>query len=208
MWNAEVRFCSALAEILRSIIFRTCNWDWYGHYTNNFLNCTSFKSIWSKPESLEGNSFIMDSITYHGTCICEGVSFNICRQPEKVFMCYCTDCQKNAGGPYQIVRKPSNPKTIVDRHIFFINWNRSSRSVFFLHSLTEMFYSVRKIWQGHSRNCRKWSTTWDLNCEADGQQGKSTRNSALNAALRSGQCRWARAGRKSSCGRLLLIDGG
>ncbi|KAL2013188.1 hypothetical protein VTN00DRAFT_713 [Thermoascus crustaceus] len=47
----------------------------------------------------------MDGFTYHGSCLCEGISFNIRGQPEKVFMCYCSDCQKNAGAPYQICAK-------------------------------------------------------------------------------------------------------
>jgi len=41
--------------------------------------------------------------TIKGACLCEGTKFTVTGSPEKVFACYCTDCSKGAGGPYQIV---------------------------------------------------------------------------------------------------------
>ena len=38
-----------------------------------------------------------------GACLCQGVIFEITGDPEIVLKCYCDHCQKNAGGPYQIV---------------------------------------------------------------------------------------------------------
>ncbi|PVH83484.1 hypothetical protein DL98DRAFT_585380 [Cadophora sp. DSE1049] len=41
----------------------------------------------------------------NGTCLCEGIQFAITGSPEKVFVCYCTDCSKGAGGPCQMMAK-------------------------------------------------------------------------------------------------------
>lgn len=45
----------------------------------------------------------MTEATYKGSCLCEGVRFTVTGTAEKVFACYCADCSKNAGGPYQVV---------------------------------------------------------------------------------------------------------
>lgn len=45
----------------------------------------------------------MEEPSYHGSCLCEGISFEIQGSPEKVFICYCQDCAKSAGAPYQVV---------------------------------------------------------------------------------------------------------
>ncbi|KAK2809606.1 hypothetical protein FQN50_003660 [Emmonsiellopsis sp. PD_5] len=47
----------------------------------------------------------MATQTCHGACLCEGVRFTVEGQAENVFMCYCKDCIKNAGAPYQILGK-------------------------------------------------------------------------------------------------------
>ncbi|KAK2749283.1 hypothetical protein FQN55_003608 [Onygenales sp. PD_40] len=47
----------------------------------------------------------MATQTCHGTCLCEAVRFAVEGQAEKVFMCYCKDCIKNGGAPYQIMGK-------------------------------------------------------------------------------------------------------
>lgn len=39
---------------------------------------------------------------YEGGCICKAVRVVIHGEPEKVFACHCLDCQKSAGGPFQI----------------------------------------------------------------------------------------------------------
>ncbi|KAJ5306301.1 hypothetical protein N7508_005316 [Penicillium antarcticum] len=39
---------------------------------------------------------------YRGSCLCGGISFQVHGSPEKVFMCYCQDCVKNSGAPYQV----------------------------------------------------------------------------------------------------------
>jgi hypothetical protein len=49
----------------------------------------------------------MDESVYQGTCLCEGVKFTVQGKPENIFACYCTDCQKNAGGPLQMVELPN-----------------------------------------------------------------------------------------------------
>ena len=49
----------------------------------------------------------MDESVYQGTCLCEGVKFTVQGKPENIFACYCTDCQKNAGGPAQMVKLPN-----------------------------------------------------------------------------------------------------
>ena len=56
-----------------------------------------------------------------GSCLCEGITFEISGEPLKVLSCYCLDCQKGAGGPCQSVSKriqgqsqdPSNPENQV-----------------------------------------------------------------------------------------------
>jgi hypothetical protein len=56
----------------------------------------------------------MEDQTHTGKCLCEAVQYTVTGTPVKVFACYCTDCQKGAGGDRQIVRTlpclPSNPK--------------------------------------------------------------------------------------------------
>ncbi|CAM1506024.1 Fc.00g056650.m01.CDS01 [Cosmosporella sp. VM-42] len=42
---------------------------------------------------------------YHGSCLCGTITYETEGSPEKVFACYCPDCSKNAGGPYQILAK-------------------------------------------------------------------------------------------------------
>ncbi|KAE9376678.1 hypothetical protein N431DRAFT_501482 [Stipitochalara longipes BDJ] len=41
----------------------------------------------------------------HGSCLCESIRFTVKGEPEKVLVCYCRDCSKNAGSPYQISAK-------------------------------------------------------------------------------------------------------
>ncbi|KAK9350160.1 Mss4-like protein [Lipomyces doorenjongii] len=41
----------------------------------------------------------------NGSCLCEGVSFSVQEQPEKVIACYCSHCSKNAGAPGQYLGK-------------------------------------------------------------------------------------------------------
>lgn len=50
---------------------------------------------------------------YSGTCLCDSISLQTVGDPEKVFACYCTDCSKNAGGPYQICAKFDKSQVIV-----------------------------------------------------------------------------------------------
>lgn len=53
----------------------------------------------------------MVPVIYHGSCLCDSITFDIEGEPEKVFSCYCLDCAKNSGGPYQLVchvRAPLN----------------------------------------------------------------------------------------------------
>ncbi|KAJ5464011.1 hypothetical protein N7475_007146 [Penicillium sp. IBT 31633x] len=47
----------------------------------------------------------MEEPVYHGSCLCKGITFEIQGEPEKVFICYCRDCAKNAGAPYQVCAK-------------------------------------------------------------------------------------------------------
>ncbi|KAL6834365.1 Mss4-like protein [Trichoderma sp. SZMC 28015] len=47
----------------------------------------------------------MVPVIYHGSCLCDSITFDIEGEPEKVFSCYCLDCAKNSGGPYQLVAK-------------------------------------------------------------------------------------------------------
>jgi hypothetical protein len=49
----------------------------------------------------------MSQTVRHGSCLCESIQFTVKGEPEKVLLCYCRDCSKNAGSPYQIV-KPSS----------------------------------------------------------------------------------------------------
>ncbi|KAM0257266.1 hypothetical protein ACHAQJ_004504 [Trichoderma viride] len=56
----------------------------------------------------------MSSIIYHGSCLCGDIVFDIEGEPEKVFSCYCLDCAKNAGGPYQLVAKYDSNKIKVN----------------------------------------------------------------------------------------------
>jgi len=47
--------------------------------------------------------------------MCGGVSFTISSLPSQVGNCYCRDCQRNAGGPYQTYAVcPADTMTIVD----------------------------------------------------------------------------------------------
>jgi hypothetical protein len=52
---------------------------------------------------------MMGEPIYQGTCLCEGVKFTVQGKPENIFACYCTDCQKNAGGPVQMVELLNGP---------------------------------------------------------------------------------------------------
>ncbi|OAP54390.1 hypothetical protein AYL99_11491 [Fonsecaea erecta] len=47
-----------------------------------------------------------------GSCLCGGVTFAVSGSPDTVIQCYCEHCQKNAGGPFQIVAKYD--KSLVD----------------------------------------------------------------------------------------------
>ncbi|PMD48771.1 hypothetical protein L207DRAFT_595191 [Hyaloscypha variabilis F] len=47
----------------------------------------------------------MSQTVRHGSCLCESIQFTVKGEPEKVLLCYCRDCSKNAGGPYQISAK-------------------------------------------------------------------------------------------------------
>ncbi|EEP76551.1 conserved hypothetical protein [Uncinocarpus reesii 1704] len=40
-----------------------------------------------------------------GACLCEAIKYEVRGEPEKLMACYCTDCQKNAGGPFQTLAK-------------------------------------------------------------------------------------------------------
>lgn len=39
---------------------------------------------------------------YHGACICKAINITLHGPPIKSLACHCTDCQKSAGGPFQI----------------------------------------------------------------------------------------------------------
>ena len=43
--------------------------------------------------------------THHGSCLCDGVQYTLSGAPENVIVCYCIDCAKNAGAPYQIIAR-------------------------------------------------------------------------------------------------------
>ena len=43
------------------------------------------------------------AVDARGACLCGGVTFELSGPPEAVLKCYCDHCQKNAGGPFQIV---------------------------------------------------------------------------------------------------------
>ncbi|PYH76968.1 hypothetical protein BO82DRAFT_406579 [Aspergillus uvarum CBS 121591] len=47
----------------------------------------------------------MEGEVYRGSCLCKAVSFSVRGSPEKVFICYCQDCVKNSGAPYQLCAK-------------------------------------------------------------------------------------------------------
>ncbi|RDH23262.1 plasma-membrane proton-efflux P-type ATPase [Aspergillus niger] len=47
----------------------------------------------------------MENSTFHGSCLCTAVRFSVQGNPEKVFICYCQDCVKNSGTPYQLCAK-------------------------------------------------------------------------------------------------------
>lgn len=40
---------------------------------------------------------------HRGSCLCKGITFEVIGDPETCIQCYCEHCQKNAGGPYQVV---------------------------------------------------------------------------------------------------------
>jgi hypothetical protein len=40
--------------------------------------------------------------TYHGSCLCSSIKIVLDGAPIKCAACHCLDCQKSAGGPYQI----------------------------------------------------------------------------------------------------------
>ena len=42
-------------------------------------------------------------VTMNGSCLCEGVKFQVQGDPENVISCFCSHCSKNAGGPSQYV---------------------------------------------------------------------------------------------------------
>jgi hypothetical protein len=46
----------------------------------------------------------MSQAMHYGSCLCESIQFTVEGDPEKVLVCYCRDCSKNAGAPYQIVK--------------------------------------------------------------------------------------------------------
>jgi hypothetical protein len=48
-----------------------------------------------------------------GACLCGGITFEVSGSPEAVLQCYCNHCQKNAGGPFQIVSVTIHPTNIV-----------------------------------------------------------------------------------------------
>ncbi|GCB18037.1 gentisate 1,2-dioxygenase [Aspergillus awamori] len=52
-----------------------------------------------------GTSENMENSTLHGSCLCTTVRFSVQGNPEKVFICYCQDCVKNSGAPYQLCAK-------------------------------------------------------------------------------------------------------
>ncbi|KAL6246735.1 hypothetical protein RBB50_006042 [Rhinocladiella similis] len=45
------------------------------------------------------------AVDARGACLCGGVTFELSGPPEAVLKCYCDHCQKNAGGPFQIVAR-------------------------------------------------------------------------------------------------------
>lgn len=45
------------------------------------------------------------SIPLHASCLCEGIQYTIHGEPENVMVCYCSDCSKNAGAPYQMIAR-------------------------------------------------------------------------------------------------------
>lgn len=141
----------------------------------------------------------MDGVTYHGSCLCEGISFNICGQPEKIFMCYCSDCQKNAGGPYQIVSRPLfffvTIKCILPFRSSLIYWQKIP--------LFSAQGSTRTKLRLSKRRPKLGPGSWSRRLV----ERRSTRNSALDAAVRSGQSQWIMEDKSSSCGRLYLKEG-
>jgi hypothetical protein len=40
-----------------------------------------------------------------GSCLCNGVQYTVTGEPEASIVCYCTDCKKNAGAPFQMGAK-------------------------------------------------------------------------------------------------------
>lgn len=38
----------------------------------------------------------------HGACQCGQVSYQLFKEPQRVFACHCTECQKLATGPYSV----------------------------------------------------------------------------------------------------------
>jgi len=51
--------------------------------------------------SLDSRLVTMSTILYRGSCLCGGISFTMASPPIEVGNCFCPDCQKNAGGPFQ-----------------------------------------------------------------------------------------------------------
>lgn len=51
----------------------------------------------------------MGSEINQGACLCGSIKFQVIGRSEKVLRCFCSDCQKNAGAPFQIVRLPPTP---------------------------------------------------------------------------------------------------
>lgn len=51
----------------------------------------------------------IENSIFQGSCLCTAVRFSVQGNPEKVFICYCQDCVKNSGAPYQLVRISTLP---------------------------------------------------------------------------------------------------
>ncbi|KAH8588228.1 Mss4-like protein [Bisporella sp. PMI_857] len=65
----------------------------------------------------------MSEKVYQGSCLCDGVRFTTHGEPDKVFACYCSDCLKNAGAPYQICSKmPRSAVHVSEGAEFLSTW--------------------------------------------------------------------------------------
>lgn len=91
----------SFAVLLFILSHRRCHLQSVPDLEKKYLAHECLFAIMSSNTSGEPASKAQSTAT--GACLCRGVTFSLVGEPEACIQCYCTHCQKNAGGPCQIV---------------------------------------------------------------------------------------------------------